>query len=104
MEESKKSDPSQTLIPYKKSKEISRLQVKQAVPQTQQKPRGSVLDAAASSYLPHGNIADCGSIMKKVRDKVPEKQKAAAHTLPYRDSLFFLCYASSFVAITCLPS
>ena len=27
MEESKKSDPSQTLIPYKKSKEISRLQV-----------------------------------------------------------------------------
>ena len=30
MEENKKSDPSQTLIPYKKSKEISRLQVKQA--------------------------------------------------------------------------
>ena len=64
MEESKKSDPSQTLIPYKKSKEIRRLQVKQAVPQAQPKPHGSVLDAKASSYLPRGNIADCKSKQK----------------------------------------
>ena len=69
MEESKKSDPSQTLIPYKKSKEISRLQVKQAVPQAQPKPHGSVLDAKASSYLPRGTYRDRRSNEKECRDK-----------------------------------
>ena len=61
MEEARKNNSSQTYIPYKRTKEISRLQVKQAVPQVQPKPRGSVLDAKASSYLPRGNIADCKS-------------------------------------------
>ena len=84
MEEANINDTGKTSIPYKKSKEISRLQDKQAenaggqsgqvpiiaVPQVQPKPRGSVLDAAASSYLPRGNIADCKST-KKGRDKVP---------------------------------
>ena len=65
MEESKKSDPSQTLIPYKKSKEISRLQVKQAVPQAQPKPHGSVLDAKASSYLPRS--------IRRLQVKAPNK-------------------------------
>ena len=41
---------------YKKAKESSQLQVKQAVPQVQPKPRGAVPDATASSYLPRNLV------------------------------------------------
>ena len=43
---------SQTPFPYKKAKEISRLQVISSLSASTCKPRGTVLDATASSYLP----------------------------------------------------
>ena len=52
IEESITNDISQTQFPYKITKEISRLQVINSRTASTCKPRGTVLDAKASSYLP----------------------------------------------------
>ena len=68
-----------------------------AVPQVQPKPRGSVLDAKASSYLPCGTYADCRSkyraagqvphfsqILRTNLGICPVFQKSAPHTKTFQ--------------------